>query len=138
MLCKVPLSLFFVLDELEKSGCRFIWGDTNNSRKNYLVAWNKICKSKENKGLRIKNLAFFNAAFLSKVTQGYLEGQKLWAKMLSSKYNRVEDARDMFVRKPFDSPLRWVICKNVKVITQNCHFNIINGRDVARYLGYKD
>ncbi|GLT86821.1 hypothetical protein SLE2022_049350 [Rubroshorea leprosula] len=55
-----------VISELDKIRRRFLWGGTGECRKVAWVAWERVCKSKIEEGLGIKNLWCFNMSLLGK------------------------------------------------------------------------
>lgn len=52
-----------VVKELEKVIRGFLGGETNGNRKLHGVAWNKVCLSKEQGGLNIRDIRKANLAF---------------------------------------------------------------------------
>jgi hypothetical protein len=56
-----------ISDKIDKNRRSFFWqGGGTNKRKNHLVKWIKICRSKKKGGLGIKNLRKMNLSLLSK------------------------------------------------------------------------
>lgn len=62
---QLPIGL---LDELDKINRRFFWGDDECHKKTHAVAWNNICRSKEEGGLGLKDLKIMNHVLLAKLT----------------------------------------------------------------------
>lgn len=76
-----------VLEGMEKHMRKFLWDETEDSRKMHYLSWEKICTPKTHGGLGFKNLRKMNLAFLVKL--GWLmlvDKEKLWVKILWAKY----------------------------------------------------
>lgn len=82
------------LDRLDRVSRDFLWGSTNEKRKQHLIAWKRVCQSKPEGGLGIRAAADMNKALISKVGWRLLnDGTSLWARVLKSKY-KVGDIHD--------------------------------------------
>lgn len=69
-----------VCDTIEKFCRKFIWGETETSRKIHLINWDTICQPKENGGVGLQKLSNVNEAFLMKLGWELLTtNQNLWA-----------------------------------------------------------
>ncbi|CAN1138871.1 Putative ribonuclease H protein At1g65750 [Linum perenne] len=67
----------------------FVWGSTDEASKVHLVAWDRICLPKEAGGLGLKSARFLNRAYMMKLAFTlFQEPDKLWVKILQSKYLR--------------------------------------------------
>ncbi|CAA7053003.1 unnamed protein product [Microthlaspi erraticum] len=72
----------------------FVWGSTEEKRKQHLVNWDKVCSPKEEGGLGIRKISPMNKALLAKIGWRLLNDEtSLWARVLRSKY-RVGDIHD--------------------------------------------
>lgn len=76
-----------VCDEAEKLCPDFIWGSTASHRRCHLVAWDKICKPKEEGGHGFRNLQLLNKAHMMKLAWELItQPGKLWVKIAKAKY----------------------------------------------------
>lgn len=76
-----------VCDEVEKLCRDFIWGSMANCKKCHLVAWDRICKPKEEGGLGFRNLRNLNKAHMMKLAWELITcPDKLWVKIVKAKY----------------------------------------------------
>ncbi|KAL8530201.1 hypothetical protein ACS0TY_007312 [Phlomoides rotata] len=74
---------------------QFLWGGSEAKRKIPWVAWGGICKSKEEGGLGIREMGVFNRALLGKwVWRVFTEENRLWVRILKSKYGGFDDWDD--------------------------------------------
>jgi hypothetical protein len=95
-----------ICDEMEKIQRRFLWGDTDHSRKPHLVGWDVCCLPKFDGGLGIKRPHHMNEAFLMKILWNLITNPNdLWCKVLYSKYGRNNDLRVSIKSQPYDSSL---------------------------------
>jgi len=66
---------------------RFIWAWGDDHKHILWVRWEKVCKSKEEGGLRVKDIRMFNCALLAKWNWRLLSEEKgKWKEILASKY----------------------------------------------------
>ncbi|GKV16853.1 hypothetical protein SLEP1_g27427 [Rubroshorea leprosula] len=81
-----------VIYELDKIRRKFLWGGVEEGRKIAWVSWDRVCCSKKEGGLGIKNLRWFNMALLGKWwARLAVEGDKgLWSRVLLEKYGGKE------------------------------------------------
>lgn len=84
-LYKIPSG---VIDRLDKIRRDFIWNGLNsNSSKMHLIKWSTVCSSLGQGGLGISSIKYRNVSLLAKWWWKYrVESDKLWHKILSSKY----------------------------------------------------
>lgn len=76
-----------VIKSLIKIQRNFLWGINEVDRGMYWVAWDKICKPKEEGGLGVKNIELFNVALLAKWKWRILsEEDAPWWDLLSHRY----------------------------------------------------
>ncbi|CAA7022190.1 unnamed protein product [Microthlaspi erraticum] len=87
----LPKSTLEKIDQISRS---FIWGSTQEQRKQHLLAWSKVCKPKNEGGLGIRSATAMNKALLAKVGWRLLhDNVSLWTRVVCSKY-KVKDAHD--------------------------------------------
>jgi hypothetical protein len=86
-----PMSCFWFSKKqcknLRAVSSNFWWGDTQEQRKVHWVAWDKMCKRKDQGGLGFRDYECFNQAFLAK--QGWrllTDPDSLCAKVLKARY----------------------------------------------------
>ncbi|KAL4609930.1 hypothetical protein ACB092_08G016100 [Castanea dentata] len=85
------LSLFTIpkamATKLERIQRNFLWGSSIEYFKYPLVAWEKVCLSRELGGMGIRNLASFNQALLGKWLLRFShETTHLWRRVIAMKY----------------------------------------------------
>lgn len=67
-------------------------GGNEGKRKSFWVAWQKVCREKDEGGLSLKDLRLFNIALLGKwLWRVRTERRALWVKVLHSKYGDVNE-----------------------------------------------
>ena len=59
----IPVS---ILKEIERLCRTFYWGQRGDEKKVAWIAWEKLCVSKKEGGLGMRNMQFFNKALLAK------------------------------------------------------------------------
>ncbi|CAN1787165.1 Putative ribonuclease H protein At1g65750 [Linum perenne] len=65
----------------------FVWGDTPNRSKVHLLAWDRICRPKDQGGLGLRKARELNQAYLMKLGWAILNNlDKLWVQVLTCKY----------------------------------------------------
>lgn len=81
---KIPES---INQEIDKCNSRFIWGSTEAKKKIHLIAWDNLCKPKENGGLGLRSMSKSNISFMAKMGWKLLtEPESLWASVLRGKF----------------------------------------------------
>ncbi|GKV34650.1 hypothetical protein SLEP1_g43008 [Rubroshorea leprosula] len=76
--------LILILDKIRRN---FLWGGGENNRKINWVCWEKVCRSKLDGGLGVKDLRKFNLALLGKWWSRLAEGEEgLLYKVIREKY----------------------------------------------------
>ncbi|CAA7053633.1 unnamed protein product [Microthlaspi erraticum] len=88
---KLPESITKRLDRVLRD---FLWGSTNEKRKQHLVSWEKVCRSKEEGGLGIWKTNLMNKALLATVGWRLMQDDRsVWARVLRNKY-RIGDIHE--------------------------------------------
>lgn len=76
-----------ICDDIESLYGRFVWADTEASRKTRLIKWDAICQPTAYGGLGVKKIHPSNDAFLMKLGWGLLtEVDSFWGKVVKDKY----------------------------------------------------
>ncbi|GAU45905.1 hypothetical protein TSUD_280460 [Trifolium subterraneum] len=84
---KVPRCILKQLVKIQRS---FLWGGGRENRKICRVKWDQICLPKEQGGLRVNNLDFFNVALLNKWKWRFLnDNDAIWADLLRFRYGHL-------------------------------------------------
>ncbi|GKU92387.1 hypothetical protein SLEP1_g6121 [Rubroshorea leprosula] len=80
----LPKGLILILDKIRRS---FLWGGGESIRKVNWVCWEKVCRSKLEGGLGVKDLRKFNLALLGKWWSRIAEGEEgLLYRVIREKY----------------------------------------------------
>ncbi|KAJ0974964.1 hypothetical protein J5N97_016929 [Dioscorea zingiberensis] len=80
-----------ILDSITKLVRKFIWAKDNNGKGLHLVGWKIITNPKSEGGLGIKDLKHMKNALLSKHALELMnDGDKIWIKLMVSKYGRID------------------------------------------------
>ncbi|XP_061367553.1 uncharacterized protein LOC133310607 [Gastrolobium bilobum] len=126
--CKLPL---MVCENMEKLQRNFIWGDKENVRRYHPINWNIVTSPKLHGGLRLRNLAKMNDAFLAKKAwKIYTEPDQLWVQVLHAKYKSGNRINSLFVAKKGDSSFWKNVCRMWHVMEDNLVWEIGNGKEV--------
>ncbi|KAG7540165.1 Ribonuclease H domain [Arabidopsis thaliana x Arabidopsis arenosa] len=90
------------LESLDKASRSFLWGSNNETKKQHLVSWKRVCCHKSEGGLGIRAAHDMNKALLAKLGWRLLnDHNSLWARVLRCKY-KVRDTQD----------LSWLVAKS--------------------------
>ena len=121
---QIPKSL---CDEIEAMMRKFWWGQRGQESKIAWVSWKKMCKSKLNGGIRLKNLQAFNNAMLAK--QGWRlisNPNSLVAQIYKARYY---PHGDVFKAKLRSSPsYTWrSIFNGLEVVKRGTRWRVSNG-----------
>lgn len=82
------------LDGLDRISRSFLWGSTNEKKRQHLISWKRVCRTKQEGGLGIRSARMMNKALLAKVAWRLLNDKEgMWAKVLQSKY-KIKEIRD--------------------------------------------
>ncbi|KAJ9680329.1 hypothetical protein PVL29_019598 [Vitis rotundifolia] len=83
-LFKIPASVAAKIERLQRN---FLWSGVGEGKRDHLVSWDVVCKSKANGGLGFGKIALRNVALLGKWLWRYpREGSALWHKVILSIY----------------------------------------------------
>lgn len=79
----IPVSMAKRIEKLQKD---FLWGNRGEGSY-HLVAWDRICSPKVNRGLGIRRLAMFNVTLLGKWLWHFVEKSTfLWRRVVVAKF----------------------------------------------------
>ncbi|KAE9589463.1 putative RNA-directed DNA polymerase [Lupinus albus] len=119
-----------VIQSIQKIQRNFLWGETNCVRKIHWVKWDRVCKSKLEGGLGVKDIHFFNVALLGKWKWRLVtESDSLWCRVLFSKYGRVSNNSWVGFRTPISKQSVWA-----RDLGFTCSSNLINSNWVWKGL----
>ncbi|PNX66290.1 hypothetical protein L195_g055006 [Trifolium pratense] len=118
------------IEEIERLQRKFIWGDTQNTRKYHAIGWETITKPKSHGGLGLRRLAEMNKACIFKLVWKLQNGvNELWCQILFGKYQR-GIGNDNVVAKGTDSSLWKEIVKAWPKLLEASFWSIRDGRSV--------
>jgi ribonuclease HI len=121
------------VEEIQRKQRRFIWGDTENSRRHHAVGWDTMTKPKEFGGLGLRRLDIMNQACILKLgSKLQSDSSDFWCKVLWGKYRR-ENSENIVIAKPSDSHLWKSIVKLWPKLNKFCFWSIRDGRSVDWY-----
>ncbi|XP_059068379.1 uncharacterized mitochondrial protein AtMg00310-like [Cryptomeria japonica] len=118
------------LAELNKHLVTFFWQGANSSHKISLISWDKICTSKEDGGVGIKNLRDQGRALGAKLVWRLFRTPHLkWARLLNQKYLNGEDPIQIFreTNPPRGSCLWNFMLDCRKIISDRLTWNLGSG-----------
>ena len=76
-----------ILDGIDRVNCNFLWGSSDSLKKIHWIGWQKVTKSKEERGLGLQAAKGRNLALLVKLNwRFHIEGDVPWVQVLSKKY----------------------------------------------------
>ena len=76
-----------ILDGIDRVNCNFLWGSSDSLKKIHWIGWQKVTKSKEERGLGLQAAKGRNLALLVKLNwRFHTEGDVPWVQVLSKKY----------------------------------------------------
>lgn len=121
------------LDQIDKIARSFIWGSSEGSRKQHLVAWESVCKPKREGGLGVRTAKEMNLALLAKLGWRLLSTHDgLWVKILRKKF-RVGDLHDptwLIVKGAWSPTWRSLILGIREVVVPGVSWVLGDGRTV--------
>jgi hypothetical protein len=119
------------IDEIQRMQRKFIWGDTDQSRRYHAVGWNMLTRPKASGGLGLRRLDIMNKACILKLVRKLQTGsQDLWCTVMWGKYRREEEQHNVIVRST-DSHLWKAIVKLWPVLDDYGFWSIGNGMNVS-------
>lgn len=98
MLSSLPVFFMFfyeapkkVINEITLFQSRFLWHDTEEKKGIHWIKWSKVCKSKDEGGLGVKNFEFFNEALLLKWKWRFTQDDNIiWRDLLTERYENLQ------------------------------------------------
>lgn len=85
-----------VINKIVSIQRNFLWGGSLGVRKIAWVKWERVCLSKKEGGLGVKNLEWFNKALLGKWRWRLLKGEEsLWVRIVKSRYGVIDASSTM-------------------------------------------
>ena len=128
-LFKIPCGVIGRLEKLLKG---FLWEGVEEGKKNHLVKWEVVIKSKEEGGLGVGNLRKRNEALLAKWLWRFpKESNSLWHKVIRSKYGLQDNGWDANPSMRVSSRSPWKdISYGLQSFQECCKFEVGNGERV--------
>lgn len=117
-----------VCDEIDQACRNFLWGSTSAGRKTPLVAWNNVCKHKDNGDLGFRKARSMNKAMLMKLGWELISrGDKLWVQVLRKKYSCGNNIIPEVGKKQIESNTWRGIRKCWHLVVNNIRWRIHDG-----------
>lgn len=89
-----------ILAKLDQRSRSFSWGSSTGQRKQHLLNWKKVYRSKSEGGLGVRSAPEMNKALLAKMGwRLFHDRESLWATIFRSKY-KVQDVHDVSWLQP--------------------------------------
>ncbi|KAG7591719.1 Ribonuclease H-like superfamily [Arabidopsis thaliana x Arabidopsis arenosa] len=120
-----------ILDGLDRISRGFLWGTTTEKRKQHMLSWKKVCRTKKEGGLGIKLARVMNKALVAKVAWRLLNDKtSLWARVLQSKYKvkEVQDPSWTVVKGTWSSTWRSIILGMREVVIPGLSWVVGDGK----------
>jgi hypothetical protein len=121
----------FVLNSIKGLQRNFIWQGLNKEKKIALVSWDKLCQTKRQGGLGLRDPSLMNKVLSAKIWWRWLKNPgDLWAKLWRKKYAPNTAEKDL-IRWNGDNQgsLIWTAAKqNRLLVTQHAFWEIGNGK----------
>nr|KYP65494.1 Putative ribonuclease H protein At1g65750 family [Cajanus cajan] len=120
-----------ICDDVDKLSRNFLWGDRPTHRKIHTISWDKICRPKERDGLGLRSLREVNNSFMMKNCWSLItEPNKLWVKVIRSKYKCQDGVIPRVEKKAKMSNLWQGICLNWKHVMMHVKWRVKDGCSV--------
>lgn len=85
---KAPKKVINILVRIQRN---FLWGGCPERKRIAWVKWERVCLAKNEGGLGVKNLEWFNKALLGKWRWRILNGEdSLWVRVMESRYGSID------------------------------------------------
>ncbi|CAN1797315.1 Putative ribonuclease H protein At1g65750 [Linum perenne] len=92
--------LVSVTNHIDSITCNFVWGGSLVKSKVHLLAWDRICKTKDHGGLGLRKARELSQAYMMKLGWAILNNpDKLWVRIITSKYLKETDSGPQLRRK---------------------------------------
>lgn len=116
-------------NRLDAISSKFWWNAMEDENSLYLSSWNKLARSKKDRGLGFRNIYDINLALLSKLFWKVLKDKiSLWSRTMLSSYKKYFNLTNN-TKLPFGgSPMMKGILKSKFIILEGALWNIGNGR----------
>lgn len=127
----LPQSTISQLDKISRS---FLWGSTQEKKKQHLVAWKKVCSPKSEGGLGIRSAKHMNKSLIAKVGWRLLQDQSaLWARVLRCKYKvgEVSDGRWLIKKNTWSPTWMSIVVGFIEVILHSLSWVPGDGTEIC-------
>lgn len=119
-----------ICDEIDQASRNFVWGSSTMGRKTNLIAWDKVCQSKDNGGLGFWHARGMNKAMLMKLGWELINRRdKLWVRLLRNKYSCGNNAVPCVNKKQVESNTWRGIRKCWHLVVNNLKWLVHDGHD---------
>lgn len=116
-------------ERIDKMSRDFIWGYSDEGKGTHLIAWDKLCRPKNEGGVGLRKAKFMNHSHLMKVGQGLISRKdSLWARTLKSKYGYKMNVFSKVSYRNNNSNLWLGVCKVWNRVLENTKWRILNGK----------
>ncbi|PNX99881.1 ribonuclease H, partial [Trifolium pratense] len=117
-----------ICNKIEQLMRNFIWGARDNQRNWHTIAWDDICRPKNQDGLGIKNVHLYNKSLIMKLAWNLLTNPSaLWVQVLKSKYKCGDDLTPVVTSKAACSHIWRGVVSVWKDMLQGIQWSIANG-----------
>lgn len=97
----------YMSEKIHKIQIQFIWGDKDGKYHLDIINWDKLSRTKKERGLGLRKLDNMNKACLVEIGQKFNNGDKyLWCNVLRGKYGRSNSTTRVREAKLFNSSLQ--------------------------------
>ncbi|XP_061371160.1 uncharacterized protein LOC133313766 [Gastrolobium bilobum] len=125
----LPVAIVQAIEKLQRN---FIWGDSDNHRRQHLIAWECLQLPKEVGGLGIINLKKQNEAFFHKNIWNLINNpSQLWTQVILAKYGRKNEVAKNVSVKAYDSHFWRGMCRVWFDAVENFNWQVGNGQHVS-------
>lgn len=116
-------------ERIDKISRDFLWGNTEAKKGTHLIAWDKLCRPKNEGGIGLRKASLMNQALFMKVGWGLISKRDtLWARTLRGKYGCRTDVIPKVGRRNCNSNLWTGVCKVWNRVLDNTNWKIGNNK----------
>ncbi|KAF7810427.1 ribonuclease H [Senna tora] len=117
-------------DKCDATMRNFFWGHWDDSKTPIMISWGKLCRRREEEGIRFRQMMEVNEALLAKQVWRILTLEdSLVSKVFMGKY-RSSFQNYQLMPKPNSSPLWKKLCRASRVVTDHISWRVGNGEKI--------